>query len=315
LSNPDTVAEGINLLVPSSNKYQLTSLCRWTARQVLSVLLTFLSERETKLILRTKLVAQKEEELKSGNDNLMRESEFLTSDFFKKEATKDQLHKLRETLSLKHSDQADRLEDMTKALRSSHDLKTSHLMEDLTNYSKLLEDTSKGTIDGSTRNNELKQEFRVFYDAYQQEEIDFKSQMAEVECKINSLVEQKAVVDISGEKDRAVLGPLKDKLLTAQQKELNLKETLRQQAAKFEMFQGLLNESNGKFAVFKKDMERNGAQSKTLTLENAELNQKIIQLRASIAPIANENAAASESFNKIKKQIEQLTLLIEKLKT
>ena len=46
-------------------------------------------------------------------------------------------------------------------------------------------------------------------------------------------------------------GPLQDKLKTAQQKEITLKETLVQQAAKFEMFQGLLNDSNGKFGAFK----------------------------------------------------------------
>ena len=43
-------------------------------------------------------------------------------------------------------------------------------MEELTGYSKLLEETSKGSVDGSTRNEELKEEFRNFYEAYQAEE-------------------------------------------------------------------------------------------------------------------------------------------------
>ena len=263
---------------------------------------------------RAKLLSDKEVELNLGNENLMRESEFLTSEFFKKEGVKDQLHRLRETLSFKHSDQSDRLEDRTKNMRAVHDVKTSKLMEDLTEYSKLLEDTSKGSMDGAIRNDELKQEFRIFYDTYQQEELEFKTKCAEVDEKIQALVLQKEEVEKTGEKDRLLLGPLKDKLKTAQQKEIALKETLQQQAAKFEMFQGLVTESNGKFTKFKVDMESNSASTKSLSLENAELRKKIAQLTVSIEPIEIENKIAGDAVKQAQKQIEQLNLLIERLK-
>ena len=43
-------------------------------------------------------------------------------------------------------------------------------MEELTSFSKKLEETSKGSVEGTARNEELKQEFRIFYEAYQTEE-------------------------------------------------------------------------------------------------------------------------------------------------
>ena len=64
--------------------------------------------------------------------------------------------------------------------------------------------------------------------------------LEEFEEKIEKLVKEREGIEMEGAAETKRLGPLKDKLKTAQQREIALKESLQQQAAKFEMFQVLL---------------------------------------------------------------------------
>ena len=66
--------------------------------------MAFLKEicvREEKLKKRSAILSGKETELVAGNECLMRECELLAGEFFKKDATKNQLYRLQETLSFK----------------------------------------------------------------------------------------------------------------------------------------------------------------------------------------------------------------------
>ena len=72
------------------------------------------SLHERELRLKDRQSDKREGHFVQVNQNHMRKSELLASEYFQMEANKDKLHKLRETLSNKHSDHIERLEETAR---------------------------------------------------------------------------------------------------------------------------------------------------------------------------------------------------------
>jgi chromosome segregation ATPase len=203
---------------------------------------------------------------------------------------------------------------MMKAKKVENDKRTGGLMEELSGYSTMLEETSKGSIESARRNDELKTEFRAFYDEYQKEEAAFNSKNEEFVSKIAISETRREEVEAEVVSLTRLQAPLMDKLKSAVAKEETLRAKLKEQAVRFEMFQGLLQDSNNKFSVFKQDMDTNSTTAKNISTENAELRKQISSIVTSIDYIDAENNALQDSLSKVGKQFAQLTLLVEKLK-
>ena len=272
------------------------------------------SLHERELRLKDRQSDKREGHFVQVNQNHMRKSELLASEYFQMEANKDKLHKLRETLSNKHSDHIERLEETARMQNLQNSSKNKELFEDLNKFSRNLEQTTKNSVEGVHRNEYLKQEFRSFYEIYQREESKFEDDLEERGTQIEKLSQQKEVKETMVKQEQMFLSPLEDKLLAAQQKEATLKAKLQDMAAKFEMFTGLLNDSNGKFSSIKNEMNSKTEFSRSLTFEISEFKKRIAQTNVLLEPTNAENFQTGESINKIEKQIEQLNSLTERLR-
>jgi putative lipoic acid-binding regulatory protein len=245
----------------------------------------------------------------------MRKGELLASEYLQKESNQGKLHELRGTLCDKHSDQIDRLDDKAKKKSLLNSSKTHGPMKDLGAYSQQLEDSTKNNIEGANKNELLKEEFRSFYDIYQLRESQYDHEIGEQELLIEELIQRKKSTGCMVDKELNLLNSLKDKLLSARTKEASLKTKLQDMAAKFEMFTGLLNDSNKKFASIKIEMNSKTEFSKKITHEISEFKKKIVQTNLLVEPANMENVQRREVLNKILKQIEQLEALYERLQS
>ena len=262
------------------------------------------------------LVAHTEKSSESclqGNRDLMRKIELLSSEYYQKECNKDKLHELRGTLCDKYSDQVDRLHEKGKEQGLQNSLKTHEPMNDLNNYSRHLEEKTRYNLECAGKNESLKAEFQSFYDTYRLGESRYDHELGEQKLRIEKLTEEKRSTGCTVDAEQNVLSSLEGRLLSAQKKDTSLKMKLQDVAAKLEMFTGLLNDSNMKFASVKVDMNSKTEFSKSLTHEISEFKKKIAQTNILMAPTHLENVHRVEIINKVLKQIDQLEALHDRL--
>ena len=271
-----------------------------------------IDDRDKKMKLRH--IDEREQSSMQGNQALMRRSGIFASSYYQKENNKQKLHKLRETLCDSHSDQIERLNERTRMQSLLNSSKTEGPMEDLDTYSQHLEEKTNLNLEGTHRNEHLKQEFRSFYDTYQLEESEFSNEMEGQIFRIEKLSQRKQGIENMVSKEQISLSPLKSKFSSARTVENVLKAKLQDMAAKFEMFTGLLHDSNEKFTSVKIEMNSKTEVSKTLSCEISEFKKKVIQTNVLLNPAETENVQRGEAIHKIQRQIEQLKSLYQRLR-